>query len=107
MGKWNEDTFIMCRSYVDAIKHLELVDRCKMFEMIADYGLEGIEPTGLNAICSAMFALIKPLMDATQAKREKRKHVGGAPQGNQNASKRKPKTTQNNSKQLQTIKNKH
>lgn len=100
MGEWNENTFIMCRSYVEAIAHLDLEDRCRMFEVIADYGLNGCVPNDLNAVCTAMFSLIKPLMDSTQSKREKRRNTGaGAPKGNQNARKVQSKTIKNNQKQ--------
>lgn len=82
MGEWNENTFIMCRSYVEAIAHLDLEDRCRMFEVIADYGLNGCVPNDLNAVCTAMFSLIKPLMDSTQNKRQRNRSNGmngGAP----------------------------
>ena len=60
-------------------------DQLNLYKAIAEYALFDAEPQ-LEGICSAMFDLMRPNIDSSNARR-KNGEKGGAPEGNQNAAK--------------------
>jgi hypothetical protein len=71
------NSFVFYRSYFEAIKDLELMDKVDMYEAIADYSLDDIEPN-FNGIKLVMWKLIKPQIDSNKVKRNGGK-LGGRP----------------------------
>lgn len=97
------DSFVFYKSFYDAISELEPESKFRLFDAICAYAYEDTEPT-LKGAEMAIFRLIQPQIDANNRKYESGKK-GGAPSGNQNASKndknnlKQPKTTKNKQKQ--------
>jgi hypothetical protein len=71
------NSFVFYRSYFEAIKDLDLMDKVEMYEAIADYSLDDIEPN-FNGIKLVMWKLIKPQIDSNKVKRNGGK-LGGRP----------------------------
>lgn len=99
--------FTYYRSFRDAICELSIEERLQVYEAIADYALDGIEPD-LSQMSSAVrmaWRLIRPYLEADRT-RWKNGCEGGAPIGNQNASKQPKnnrKTTKNNRRSIKIV----
>ena len=87
--------FLFYRSFFEAICHLPVDIQVEVYPAIAAYALDDVQPTGLSPIAQSIFALVKPMIDANNRRRDNGR-LGGAPSGNKNARK---KTTKNNQKQ--------
>ena len=78
----DRSSFIFYRSFKDSIKNLSNEEKLIMYEAISDYGLDQKEPQ-LTGFPEALFALIRPLLDAN-FKRWQNGCKGGAPKGSHN-----------------------
>lgn len=107
MAENNLQSYVHYESYDKAIERMKTPEqKYKLYRVIADYGLYGIEPsfTGDELVDMALEFII-PLITSSIKRKEIAQNngkFGGAPKGNQNA-KKQPKTTKNN---RQTTKNK-
>ena len=61
------DSFIFYRSFYEATQYLEKEQKADLFDAIANYALNQ-EQSKLDNICSALFSLIKPQLDANYSK---------------------------------------
>lgn len=86
-----KNSFIFYRSFSECLKSLPDKERLILYDSIIDYALDEIEPN-LDGCLKGMFALIKPQLDAN-IRRWKNGCKGGAPVGNQNATKNNQETT--------------
>lgn len=80
------ESFIVYKSFYGLIKLLPEADRLRMFESIFEYGFTGIEPEIVGDTSQAIWAAIRPQLNANY-KRWSNGIKGGAPKGNQNARK--------------------
>ena len=64
------DSFVFYKSFYDAIKQIPEEYQLELYNAILGYSLEGLEPSNLSDIASAMFTLIKPNIDSAQKKYE-------------------------------------
>lgn len=66
------NSFIMYRSFVEALRKLNSDQLYETFFAIADYALDGIEPVQnqLEPISGVVYELVKPQLDANRRKRE-------------------------------------
>lgn len=83
------DSFIFYKSFYDSIKELDPLDQVQIYDAIFKYQFEG-EEIELNGVCKSIFTLIIPQLEANN-KRYMNGLKGGAPKGNQNATKKQPK----------------
>lgn len=83
------DSFIFYKSFYDSIKELDPLDQVQIYDAIFKYQFEG-EEIELNGVCKSIFTLIIPQLMANN-KRYMNGLKGGAPKGNQNATKKQPK----------------
>ena len=60
-------SFSFYRSFRDAARHLEDADRLALYDALADYALDGIDPED-GGIVAALFELLRPVLDS-QARR--------------------------------------
>lgn len=58
------NSFCFYRSFYDAIKALPKKYQAQALDAVLAYGLDGIEPTDADGVIQAIFALIRPLIDA-------------------------------------------
>lgn len=58
------DSFCFYRSFYDAIKALPKKYQAQTIDAVLAYGLDGIEPTDADGVIQAIFALIRPQIDA-------------------------------------------
>lgn len=72
------ESFVIYRSFYEALKDLPDEMRLLLHDAIMEYGLYGIEPTDLPPIPKSIFTLIKPQLDANNRKYENGKK-GGRP----------------------------
>ena len=86
------ESFVFYRSFYEGIKELPRDIQGEVLTAIMEYGLNGVTTENQKQITKAMFALIKPQLDANNQRFENGKN-GGAPKGNQNARKQ-PKNNQ-------------
>ena len=97
------DSFVFYKSFYDAIKQIPEEYQLEIYNAILQYSLEGVEPSSLSNIASAMFTLIKPNIDSAQKKYEvsvNNGRRGGRPKKeelneNQNETQEKPNENQN------------
>ena len=82
------DSFVFYRSFRDALSDLPIDGRARLFMAIADYSLDGIEPS-LDGIELTIWKLIRPNLNASRTRFENG-CKGGAPVGNTNAKKAYP-----------------
>ena len=82
------DSFVFYRSFRDALSDLPSDGRARLFMAIADYSLDGIEPS-LDGIGLTIWKLIRPNLNASRTRFENG-CKGGAPIGNTNAKKTYP-----------------
>tara|TARA_B100000768_G_scaffold12768_1_gene12330 strand:+ start:1948 stop:2487 length:540 start_codon:yes stop_codon:yes gene_type:complete len=61
------DSFIFYRSFYEATQYLEKDQKADLFDAIANYALNQ-EQVKLDNVCSALFSLIKPQLDANYSK---------------------------------------
>ena len=104
-----KDSFIVYRSFYDAIKPLSDADQLALLKAIFEFGLNHKE-TELEALPSAMFALIKPQLEANH-KRWLNGNKGGRPtetkpKVNQKKTKAKPNKNVNVNDNVNVNKNK-
>lgn len=64
------DSFVFYKSFYDAIKQIPEEYQLELYNAILQYSLEGLEPSNLSNIASAIFILIKPNIDSAQKKYE-------------------------------------
>lgn len=91
-------SFIFYRSFYDAVKTLPIKIQAEIYNAIADYALNGNQPTDISPIALSIFTIIQPQIDAN-TRRYENGCKGGAPHGNKNAKKtnqKQPKITKNN-----------
>lgn len=58
------NSFCFYRSFYDAIKALPKKYQAQALDAVLTYGLDGIEPTDADGVIQAIFALIRPQIDA-------------------------------------------
>ncbi len=63
-------SFVFYKSWHDAIKSFPADVQGEIYTVIMEYGLYGSEPHNMGKITSAIFALVRPQMDANQARYE-------------------------------------
>lgn len=81
------ESFIFYKSFLECLKELPDEERLMLYDTIARYGIDG-ETIETNGLTKAIFALIKPLIDANTVRYENGKK-GGRPK-----TERKPKQNQ-------------
>ena len=90
------ESCIFYKSFYDSIKELDPQDQVQIYNAIFNYQFTG-ELIELKGVCKSIFTLIIPQLDANN-KRYKNGCKGGAPKGNQNATKKQPKNNQKTTK---------
>ena len=86
-------------SFEDTLSQLNKDEQNDLIWAMLRYGKYGEEPTFSNRILGVAWTCIKPVLDSSEASRQKKSHENaGAPIGNQNAVK-------NNREQSKTIGN--
>ena len=92
------DSFIFYRSFYEATQYLEKEQKADLFDAIANYALNQ-EQSKLDNVCSALFSLIKPQLDANQQRYINGKKGGKPkqiiPKANQSLTKHKPNVNVN------------
>ena len=83
------ESFIFYKSFYDSIKELAPEEQVQIYDAIFKYQFEAKE-IELKGICKSIFTLIIPQLKANN-KRYLNGLKGGAPKGNQNATKKQPK----------------
>lgn len=83
------DSFIFYRSFYEAINDLPEKSQLKVYKAICEMSLN-FDEIDLSGLSLTIFKLIKPQLEANN-KRYINGSKGGAPKGNQNATKRQPK----------------
>lgn len=58
------NSFCFYRSFYDAIKSLPKKYQAQALDAVLAYGLDGVEPTEADGVIQAIFALIRPQIDA-------------------------------------------
>nr|DAW31802.1 MAG TPA: hypothetical protein [Caudoviricetes sp.] len=93
------ESFVFYRSFYEGIKELPRDIQGEVLTAIMEYGLNGVTTENQKQITKAMFALIKPQLDANNQRFENGKK-GGRPKANcnQTETKTKPKQNQNKTK---------
>ena len=88
----NMDAFVFYRSFYEAIRHLpDKADKADIYEAIASYALDGVEPQ-LTGTSAAIFTIVKPFLDKN-IQRSINGRKGGRPK--QTKTKTKPNANQN------------
>lgn len=97
-NKTIRDGFIFYRSFFEGIKELPRDIQGEVLTAIMEYGLNGETTENLKPVAKAMFALIKPQIDANNKKYENgnkggrpKKETEVKPNNNQSITKPKPK----------------
>ena len=90
------DSFIFYRSFYEAINDLPEKSQLKVYKAICEMSLN-FDEIDLSGLSLTIFKLIKPQLEANN-KRYINGSKGGAPKGNQNATKRQPKNNQKTTK---------
>jgi len=62
--------FVFYRSFAEAFRGLDASQYREIMTAISDYALDGIEPEGLDPVLYGYFLLVKPQIDANEAKRQ-------------------------------------
>lgn len=86
------DSFIFYRSFYEAINDLPEKSQLKVYKAICEMSLN-FDEIDLSGLSLTIFKLIKPQLEANN-KRYINGSKGGAPKGNQNATKKQPKNNQ-------------
>lgn len=87
------ESFVFYRSFWESIKELPRDIQGEVLTAIVEYGLYGETTENPKPIAGAILTLIKPIIEANN-QRFLNGLKGGAPKGNQNASKKQPKNNQ-------------
>lgn len=90
------DSFVFYGSFYEALSSLDDATRLACYDAVSKYALSGEEPQ-LEGVAKAIFALIKPQIDANN-QRYINGCKGGKPKANQNVTKGKPKRNQKETK---------
>ena len=90
------ESCIFYKSFYDSIKELDPQDQDQIYNAIFECQFNGKE-IELDGICESIFTLIIPQLKANNKRYENGKK-GGAPKGNQNATKKQPKINQKTTK---------
>lgn len=90
------ESFIFYKSFYNSIKELDPKDQVQIYNAIFEYQFENKE-IELQGVCKSIFTLIIPQLEANNKRYENGKK-GGAPKGNQNATKKQPKINQKTTK---------
>ena len=90
------DSFIFYKSFYNSIKELDPKDQVQIYDAIFQYQFADKE-IELKGVCKSIFTLIIPQLEANN-KRYINGLKGGAPKGNQNATKKQPKNNQKTTK---------
>ena len=90
------DSFIFYRSFYEAINDLPEKSQLKVYKAICEMSLN-FDEIDLSGLSLTIFKLIKPQLEANN-KRYTNGSKGGAPKGNQNATKKQPKNNQKTTK---------
>lgn len=85
--------FTFYRSFWEAIESLPKKDRLELMEAVCDYGLNGMESKQLSPTQTAMFLLMKPVLDNGRKKAANGKQGGSKTQANSKQTVSKPKQT--------------
>ena len=72
------DLFVFYRSFWDAINEMDDAEQLEMFHALCRYALDGTSPNFDSSIQRAVFAVMKPVIDANAISRETGKR-GGRP----------------------------
>lgn len=72
------DLFVFYRSFWEAINEMDDAEQLEMFHALCRYALDGAEPDFHSSIQRAVFAVMKPVIDANVTSRETGKR-GGRP----------------------------
>ena len=91
------ESFVFYRSFYEGIKELPRDIQGEVLTAIMEYGLNGVTTENQKQITKAMFALIKPQLDANNQKFENGKK-GGRPKANCNQTETETKPKQNRNK---------
>ena len=93
------ESFVFYRSFYEGIKELPRDIQGEVLTAIMEYGLNGVTTENQKQITKAMFALIKPQLDANNQRFENGKR-GGRPKAdcNQTETETKPKRNRNKTK---------
>ena len=86
------ESFVFYGSFYESLLSLDNQTRLACYDAITQYALTGIEPK-LGGVAKALFALIKPQIDANN-RRYANGCKGGKPKTNQNITETKPKANQ-------------
>ena len=84
------DSFVFYRSFYEATKELPEQEQLNVYNTIIEYALNGIE-LETQGISKAIFALVKPQIDANTKRYENGLKGGRKPKENQNKTKKEPK----------------
>ena len=88
------ESFVFYRSFYEGIKELPRDIQGEVLTAIMEYGLNGVTTENQKQITKAMFALIKPQLDANNQRFENGKK-GGRPKANCNQTETKTKPNPN------------
>ena len=91
------ESFVFYRSFYEGIKELPRDIQGEVLTAIMEYGLNGVTTENQKPITKAMFALIKPQLDANNQRFENGKK-GGRPKANCNQTETETKQKQNRNK---------
>ena len=91
------ESFVFYRSFYEGIKELPRDIQGEVLTAIMEYGLNGATTENQKPITKAMFALIKPQLDANNQRFENGKK-GGRPKANCNQTETETKPKQNRNK---------
>ena len=70
------DSFVVYRSFADALAHADDADQLAVWRAMTDYEFNGVEPEGLSTVAAVAWSLIRPQLDAA-ADRYERACKGG------------------------------
>lgn len=88
------DSFIFYRSFYESVKEIPKEEQLQTYQLIIEYALNGVE-IDAKGIPKAIFALVKPQIDANTKRYENGKKGGRKPKQNQNETKSKPNVNDN------------
>lgn len=88
------DSFIFYRSFYESVKEIPEEEQLQTYKLIIEYALNGVE-IDIKGIPRAIFALVKPQIDANTKRYENGKKGGRKPKQNQNETKSKPNVNDN------------
>lgn len=88
------DSFIFYRSFYESVKEIPKEEQLQTYQLIIEYALNGVE-IDAKGIPKAIFALVKPQIDANTKRYENGKKGGRKPKQNQNETKKEPNVNDN------------